>query len=149
TTVRGLTPDTSRPTARSAETFDRILPEFLLERGWPTIAPLWRRSACDKIGPWSPLRVMEDWEFDCRAGLAGIRPIHCPEVLARMRDHAEARAGLGLADFDDGRVANYFEAHRTVALGVLQNDLVERSARANFARKLFFISRFCARRGLT
>lgn len=148
TTLRGRSVESYQPSARSNTTFDEILPDFLFERGWPTLSPLWRRSACEAVGPWSARRVMEDWEFDCRAGLAGVRPIQCPAVLAYVRDHAGERAGLGLGDFDDGRMIDYFAAHRTIALGVLQSDLVGQTSRTRFARKLFFISRTCARRGL-
>jgi glycosyltransferase involved in cell wall biosynthesis len=149
TTLRGSSKESATPTARSSQTFDRILPEFLFERGWPTVSPLWRKAVCDQIGRFSAGRVMEDWEFDCRAGLACVRPIHCPEVLAYMRDHAAERAGLGFDEFNTARVVDYFAAHRTIALGVLQSDLVGAAARGQFARKLFFISRFCASRGLS
>ena len=148
TTLRGPTLESSQPSARSDQSFDWILPDFLLERGWSTLSPIWRRSACDVVGPFSARRIMEDWEFDCRAGLAGIRPIHCPMVLAYVRDHGGARAGLGMDNLDDQRVIDYFSAHRTVTLGILKGDLVDQDARSRFARKLFFVSRFCAERGL-
>ncbi len=149
TTLRGKPMGKLAASARSDQTFDRILPDFLFERGWSTLSTLWRRSACDSVGPWSPRRVMEDWEFDCRAGLAGIRPIHCPEALAHVREHPGEHASRGLQEFAHEDAVDYFAAHRSVAEGVLASDLVDPAARARFARRLFFLSRLCARRGMS
>ena len=148
TTLRGESPTTSVPSARSHQTFDRILPEFLFQRGWSTISTLWRRSVCEQLGPLRPQRVMEDWEFDCRAGLAGIRPIHCPEALAYMRDHPGHRALVALDNFEPRHTLDFCAAYCAVGRGVLGSDLVDSAARARFARALFFVSRLCARQGV-
>lgn len=135
-----------RPWAATGESFDSILPRWLLQRGWATLTPLWRRTACDSIGPWQPFRVMEDWDYDCRAGLAGVRPLHCPHVLAVVRDHEEQRA-CG-REFTMDVTRGYFLAHRSIFQRLPREILLDTSTMRPFSRKLFWIARMCGERGL-
>jgi glycosyltransferase involved in cell wall biosynthesis len=73
-----------------------ILPAFLYATQWTTHAPLYRRNACDKIGEWNQsLFRLEDWEYGCRAGLLGLKPLFCNEVLSFVREHSGERLSRG------------------------------------------------------
>jgi len=73
-----------------------ILPAFLYATQWTTHAPLYRRSACEKIGDWNiNLSCLEDWEYGCRAGLVDLKPIFCNEVLSYVREHTGERLSQG------------------------------------------------------
>jgi glycosyltransferase involved in cell wall biosynthesis len=130
--------------ARTGERFERILPEFLIGRGWATLTPLWRRTVCDAIGPWAPFRVMEDWEHDCRAGILGVRPVWCPDPLARVRDHGGYRAGDMGIGWSADLVRYYFAAHRSVCQRLWAAGLTNREYMGPFSRKLFWLARTCA-----
>jgi len=68
-----------------------IFPSFLLARWWETSAPLYRKSVCDAAGPWTALRLEEDWEYDCRVGALRPRLAYVSEVVAEHRDHDDGR----------------------------------------------------------
>jgi len=74
---------TVRP--RSDQAFDALIPELLHGRPWSTSSCLWRRSATDRIGPWSDLRTWEDYEHDCRAGCLGMRIVFVPGTVSYLR----------------------------------------------------------------
>jgi hypothetical protein len=67
---------------------DHLFPALLVERWWSTHTPLYRRSVCDAIGPWSDMRTGEDWEYEARAGATGVRLVHCPEFVCDTRRRA-------------------------------------------------------------
>jgi glycosyltransferase involved in cell wall biosynthesis len=73
---------------------DSIFPAVLKTRLWHTVSPLYRRSVCDAIGAWSNHRIFEDWDYDCRAGLLGVRLHHCAQPVAVVRDGGDAHAGM-------------------------------------------------------
>ena len=52
---------------------DTMFPSFLVERWWDTPNPLYRSTICDQAGPWTDLRLEEDWEYDCRIASLGAR----------------------------------------------------------------------------
>lgn len=134
--------------ARTAEPIDDIFPSFLMGRGWDTNAPLWRRSACDLIGPWLELRSHEDWEHDLRAGMLGVRAVHVPEPGAIVRDHGGERAsGMG-SDFTAVVVRDMAKAHVAVWRRMKQLGLRNRSYLEDFSQKMFWIARLCAEHGL-
>lgn len=68
-----------------------LFPTLLVDRWWNTNAPLWRRSLCDAIGPWSSLRYSQDWEYDARAAGLGVKLAYCPEFVTDQRHHAGNR----------------------------------------------------------
>lgn len=134
--------------ARTGERFDRILPEFLTCRGWHTNTPLWRRTVCEAIGAWGRFRVMEDWEYDCRAGILGVRPVYCPEPLATVRDHSGDRAGRSGTGLNAEMLRGYFAAHRSIYERLQQAALTGGDYMRPFSRRLFRIARLCGARGL-
>ncbi len=136
------------PWARTAERIENIYPEFLMKRGWATLTPLWRRSACEKIGPWGDFRVMEDWEHDLRAGMLGVKTVHVPEPLAIVRDHGGDRASGMSTGFTPELTRHFFEAHRSICHRMREYDLPDWSHLEPFTRKMFWIARMCGQRGL-
>ena len=76
----------------SEKKYSKVLPAFLSATQWTTHSPIYKRSACDKIGKWNPLLSrLEDWEYGCRAGLVGLTPIFCDKTLSFVREHNEER----------------------------------------------------------
>lgn len=80
-------PPIDKPHKWSGRALDTLFPHVLVDRWWNTDAPLWRRSVCDAIGPWSDLRFSQDWEYDARAGALGTRLAYCPEFVTDQRHH--------------------------------------------------------------
>jgi hypothetical protein len=120
----------------------------LTGRLWETSTPLYRRGALEAIGPWSFRRQLEDWEFDCRAGAAGIKLHYCDEYLAEYIQHDEPR----LCDLwmnDTAALRDRATAYVDV-LGHAQRAGVARDAREmqQFVRSLFRMARTAGSYGL-
>jgi glycosyltransferase involved in cell wall biosynthesis len=137
-----------RDWARTGEDIADIFPSFLMKRGWDTNAPLWRRSACEAIGPWGDFRCHEDWEHDLRAGLLGIRPVRVHEHVATVHDHEEARASGMNEGFSPAFVHDMFRAHRSVWARMRAEGRTDAAYLGAFARKLFWLARLCGAYGL-
>jgi hypothetical protein len=136
------------PTQQSARRERHILPAALNMRLWETAAPLYRRSALDAVGPWLPLRQLEDWEFDCRAGAAGILLHYCDEFIAEYVHHGEPR--LALAWMHDAsamrdRIRAYVLVHGHAKRAGVARDSTEMQ---KFVRTLFWMARNAASYGL-
>jgi glycosyltransferase involved in cell wall biosynthesis len=136
------------PWKRSGERFEAMFPAFLRERWWDTPTPLYRASACDAAGPWTELRLEEDWEYDCRVAALGTRLVHCPEYVAEVRDHDAGRLCRGDAR-DPERLAQRARAHRLIyahaasaGLGPALHEM------QHCARELFLLARQCGAAGL-
>lgn len=138
----------SRNWARTGEDIVDIFPSFLMQRGWDTNSPLWRRSALERIGPWQELCCMEDWEHDLRAGLDGVVPVRVREHVATVRDHGETRASGMASGFTVNRVRDIFLAHRSIWQRMRELDRHDWSYLEPLSRKMFWISRLCGERGL-
>jgi glycosyltransferase involved in cell wall biosynthesis len=89
TTERGVVSPV--PAQRSAERHRTLFPALLAGRLWETSTPLYRRNALDRIGRWSDKRQMEDWEFDAKAGAAGMKLHFCDAYVSEYRIHGEHR----------------------------------------------------------
>jgi glycosyltransferase involved in cell wall biosynthesis len=138
----------TRVWARTAEPIEHIFPDFLMQRGWHTTSPLWRRSACEAIGLWRELNCMEDWEHDLRAGILGIRAVHVNEVGAVARDHAGVRASGMHTGFTAELMRDFFLAHEAVWALMREHNLRDWTYLQGFARKMFWVARMCGERGL-
>ena len=68
-----------------------LFPALLIDRWWNTQTPLFRRSVCDAVGPWSNLRYSQDWEYDGRVGALGTKLAFCEETLCDTRVHSNKR----------------------------------------------------------
>lgn len=130
------------PAADTGVAFEVLLPDFLSERGWHTLSPLWRREACARIGGFDDLAVLEDWVYDCRAGLAGIRVVHCPEPLAEVRDGPWSRASAAGADtVSADRLAAAVTAHERVADALARAGRGPQTVPLAFVRRVFHLAR--------
>ena len=79
------------PYKRSAENMDYLFPALLVDRWWNTLTPLYRKSVCDAVGPWSDMRMGEDWEYEARVGGLRTRLVYCDEFVADVREHSQGR----------------------------------------------------------
>jgi GT2 family glycosyltransferase len=84
-------PSSPEPFKWTGRRLQTLFPSLLVDRWWTTEAPLYRRSLCDAIGPWSDLRWSQDWEYDARIGARGTRLAYCDELVADHRHHDGVR----------------------------------------------------------
>jgi glycosyltransferase involved in cell wall biosynthesis len=118
-----------------------LFPYFLRGRLWETVTPLYRTAVTDRMGPWSHLRLEEDWEYDCRAGALGIRLVFVPEFLAEHRDAAPDRLSRGAA-LDPSRLVQRSAAHTLIYQHARSARItLECQEMRHFARELFLLSR--------
>jgi len=126
-----------------------IFPAALKERIWPTLAPLYRRSVCEAIGPWSPRRILEDWDYDCRAGVLGVRLHYCEDVLALIRIHSGTHAGLEWQK-DEHALRDYVGAYLDILAYAKAAEIPMQSLEMqSFVRSLFFMARTAGKHGLS
>jgi hypothetical protein len=120
-----------------------MFPSFLVARWWETSTPLYRRAVTDAAGPWTDLRLEEDWEYDCRVAALGAPLTYVPEVVAEHRDHEEGRLSRGVGN-DPERLRMRARAHELIAAHA-QRAGVERTSPEvqHFARELFHLARQC------
>ncbi len=136
------------PARRTGERFDMLFPAALDGRLWATETPLFRRAALEAIGPWSGLRVLEDWEYECRLGARGARLHYCDAFVSEHRHHAGPREGLRW-QHDTEAFKDLLAAHERVleharAAGVSPDAPEMKRA----ARNLFRLARDAGARGL-
>lgn len=126
-----------------------IFPSFLLARWWETVSPLFRRAVTDAAGPWTALRLEEDWEYDARIGSLGVTLAFVDEPVAEHRDHPEDRLSRG-AGSDPRRLHDRTEAHMRIAEHARKAGVHPAAPEfQTFARELFHIARQCGAAGLT
>jgi glycosyltransferase involved in cell wall biosynthesis len=141
-------PALEKPWKGSGVTVDSMFPSFLNERWWDTPTPLYRRSICDLAGPWTDLRLEEDWEYDCRIASFGARLVHCPQFLVDVRDHSGDRLCRGESfnpsrNRDRARARILIHQHASRSRVPISNEHMQR-----FARSLFLLARQCGASGL-
>lgn len=120
---------------------ETIFPHFLRGRLWETVTPLYRTAVASAAGPWSALRLEEDWEYDCRIGALGYRLAFIPEVLAEHFDDAPSRLSRGSA-LDPTRVRDRAEAHTLIYGHARKAGIApEVEQMQHFARELFLLAR--------
>jgi glycosyltransferase involved in cell wall biosynthesis len=135
------------PHKRTGEHFETIFPAMLQSRWWSTPSPLYRREVIDSAGPWTDLRVEEDWEYDCRIASLGPRLAFCSDWVCEVRRHDEGHlSGRGYHPSimrDRARAHELiFEHARRAGIG---NDTPEMK---HYARELFLLARQCGAAGL-
>ena len=132
--------------ARQVQRF--IFPSFLVARWWETVTPLYRKAACDAAGPWTSMRLEEDWEYDCRVGSLGLPLAYVPHDVAIHRDHAEARLSRGVG-LDPARLRDRARAHELIAGHARRAGITNEAPEMQiFARELFHVARQCGAAGL-
>lgn len=126
---------------------ETMFPSFLVSRWWDTPTPLYRREICERAGPWTDLRLEEDWEYDCRIASLGARLAWCDEFVCEVRDHAGGRLSRG--GIDAPRMAERARSHELMFLHArragIPSDAPEMQ---HFARELFLLARQCGAAGL-
>jgi len=147
--VRGEAPR-DVPCERTGETLSRMLPEFLGGRFWHTCTPLYRKSICDRAGPWSDLPFLEDMEYDMRLATMNPRLYHCREFLADFRDHDHQRLSKAGFYIDPFSLSQLPRAYGLICkhaqnYGITYEDQNMRS----FLTKLGWLSSRCGELGLT
>jgi len=135
------------PARRTGERFETLFPAALEGRIWATETPLYRRSALEAIGPWSRLRVLEDWEYECRLGARGARLHYCDAFVSDHRHHRGPRLGLRWQT-DDSAFLDMLAAH-TKVFGYAQAAHIDNNSpeMRHFARNLFRLARAAGARG--
>ena len=142
-------PPHPEPWKRSGIVVDAMFPTFLDDRWWDTPTPLYRRSVCDAAGPWSDLRLEEDWEYDCRVAALGTRLVQCPEFLVEVRDHGGERLCRGNA-IDPIRMKMRARSHELILKHAQRAGIkASNPYMQRFSRKLFLLSRQCGAAGLS
>jgi len=126
-----------------------LFPWLLVDRWWCTHTPLYRRSVCDAVGPWSDLRWSQDWEYDGRVGALGTRLVHCKQFVCDQRQHPGVRQTVS---------ANWLEPFRAKERKRFLGMLFGHAKRAgvtpeypemqHFSRWLFMVARRCGAAGL-
>jgi glycosyltransferase involved in cell wall biosynthesis len=136
------------PWKGTGEKVETMFPSFLLARWWDTPTPLYRASLCEQAGPWTDLRLEEDWEYDCRVAALGVRLHYCEEFVAEVRDHEQLRLCKGSAH-DPARLKERARSH-TLIFAHAQKAGIDEFAyeKKHFARELFLLSRQCGAAGL-
>jgi glycosyltransferase involved in cell wall biosynthesis len=84
-----------RPWLKTGKEIATLLPEMLAGRFWGTSTPLYRSILFSSSGRFEALLNEEDWEMDCRIGVAGTRLAWVDEWASTEREIAERRASSG------------------------------------------------------
>lgn len=135
-----------RPWKRSGEAVETMFPSMLASRWWDTPTPLYRASLIREAGPWTPLRIEEDWEYDCRLAARGVHLAYCAEWVCEVRQHGEGHvSGHGdAASLRDRARAHLLMLEHAQRAGIAEDAPDMR----HFARDLFHIARQCGAAGL-
>jgi glycosyltransferase involved in cell wall biosynthesis len=131
-----------QPWKRSGERIDTMFPSMLTMRWWDTPTPLYRAAVIAAAGPWTDLRIEEDWEYDCRIAARGVRLTSCNDWVCEVRAHEWVPPTQAI-------MRDRARAHALV-LGHARNAGIDpRSPEMQqFARELFHIGRQCGAAGL-
>jgi hypothetical protein len=128
----------------------QLFPGLLVDRWWCTHTPLYRRSLCDAIGPWSDLRWSQDWEYDARAGAMHTQLVRCDAVVSEHMHHGGVRQ-TSTADWerDPQRLRNRIQLLQALWKNAVLASVSEAAPeRQHFARWAFAIARRCAAAGM-
>lgn len=137
-----------RPWKGSGVRVKTMFPSFLQSRWWDTPTPLYRATLCDAAGPWTDLRLEEDWEYDCRIAAQGTRLHFCEAYVAEVRDHEEGRLSRKSALVPE-RLSHRARAHQLIFDHATRAGIAaEVPEMQHFARELFLLARQCGACGL-
>lgn len=133
---------------RTGERIDTMFPSFLASRWWNTLTPLYRRSVCDKVGPWLDLKQEEDWEYDARVAALGIKLCFVDEFVCEFRSHSEDRlsqAQLGLCT----KLSSIAQARQLIYEHAIEAGMDSSFHEMQiFSRSAFHLARQCGAAGL-
>lgn len=130
------------PWKRSGERIETMFPSMLTMRWWDTPTPLYRATLLAAAGPWTGLRIEEDWEYDCRLAAGGVRLAYCADWVCEVREHAPVH-GTRETMRDRARAHELVLGHtRRAGLDPASPEMQQ------YARELFHIARQCGAFGL-
>ncbi len=139
-----------KPFKGSGDRREFLFPRILADRWWNTNCPLWRRSLCDTMGPWSDLKWSQDWEYDARAGALGAKLAYVPDWMCDERHHGQVRQTSSANWLDPLRLRErlrflqmIFAHAETAGVSPASPD------RVHFTRWVFATARNCAAAGLS
>ena len=136
----------SRPWKRSGERIETLFPAMLESRWWGTSSPLYRSSLTNSAGPWLPLRVEEDWEYDCRLAAQGVRLHFVDDWVSEERRHGEGHAS---GRTDVASLRDRATAHGAIFAHARHAGIADEAPEMrHFARELFRLGRQCGAAGL-
>ena len=136
------------PWKGSGHHVETMFPSFLAERWWDTPTPLYRAALLDEAGPWTDLRLEEDWEYDCRVAALGVRLCFVPEFVCEVRDLDGQRLSDG-SSADPARNRERARAHALIFEHARRAGVDPESPEMRrFARELFLLARQCGASGL-
>jgi hypothetical protein len=138
----------AQPHKGTGKQTNTMFPTFLSSRWWETATPLYRASVCDSAGPWTALRLEEDWEYDCRIASLGGRLVWCPVPVSEHREHGGER--LSRASITDpDRQRDRATAHSLIYGHARRFGMTPAMMQMQtFSRSLFLLSRQCGAIGL-
>lgn len=142
-------PPLDNPFKATGETRPTLFPWLLADRWWNTNAPLYRRSVCDAVGPWSDLRWSQDWEMDGRVGALGTRLLHVKDWVTDERHHGTGRQ-TDSADWMQPERIRARKRFQELMLGHAEKAGVDEfmPERQHFTRWIFATARNAAAAGL-
>lgn len=130
------------PWKRSGERIETMFPAMLTMRWWDTPTPLYRASLIAAAGPWTNLRIEEDWEYDCRLAAGGVRLAFCADWVCEVREHEPVMP-------TQKTMRDRARAHVLVLEHARRAGLDPASPEMRqYARELFHIARQCGAAGL-
>jgi hypothetical protein len=133
------------PWKRSGEKIETMFPAMLESRWWDTPSPLYRASLLEAAGPWLPLRIEEDWEYDARVAAQGVKLHHVDDWVCEVRLHGAHLSGRGDAAQLRDRAAAHALIYGHARRAGIGPDAAEMQ---HFARELFLLARQCGAAGL-
>jgi glycosyltransferase involved in cell wall biosynthesis len=136
------------PWKGSGARVETMFPSMLVSRWWDTPTPLYRARLCEQAGPWTDLRLDEDWEYDCRIAALGVRLHYCDDFVVEVRDHNDGRLCRG-DPFEPGRTRERARARALMFSHALKAGIAEEAPEMqDLARALFLLSRQSGAAGL-
>ena len=134
-----------QPWKRSGQRIATMFPAMLESRFWDTPSPLYRASLLDRVGPWLPLRIEEDWEYDARVAAQGVNLHHVDDWVCEVRLHDAHLSGRGDAPQLRDRATAHAAIYRHARRACIGTEAPEMQ---HFARELFLLARQCGAAGL-
>ena len=119
------------PSQWTGREYKELFPALLVDRWWATHTPLYRRSLCDRIGPWRAMRRGEDWEYEGRAAAFNTKLIQCHEYVCDAVRH------------DEDRLTGYLDLPAVEDLATLLHSLHKSAERARVPRDCSHFGRHC------
>lgn len=133
----------------TGEQHEFLFPALLIGRWWSTNTPLYRRSLCDRLGPWSKLWNEEDWEYEARAAAVGTKLCYCNEFVSVTRSHEPDQHLCYQGASDPRKLKDRAKAHELILSHARRAGIgCEIPEMQHFARELFLLARQCGAAGL-